>query len=151
MHNAATLAGLGFGNSAAALAHALGHSLGALLPVPHGRAVGLFLPYTIEFNVRGYAPTPYAEIARLLGLPAGSEEISAASLAAAIRDLARRVGQPTTLQEAGISPEEFEAKLSALVDNALNDSTMIVNYRFADEEEAERLFRYAYEGKSIDF
>ena len=49
MHNAATIAGIGFTNSLTAMAHATGHSLGAVFHVPHGRAVGLLLPYTIEF------------------------------------------------------------------------------------------------------
>ena len=57
MHNAATIAGLAFGNSMAAMAHGLGHSMGAILPIPHGRGVGLCLPYTIEFTVRGWLPT----------------------------------------------------------------------------------------------
>ena len=151
MHNAATIAGLGFGNSMAAMAHGLGHSLGAVLHVPHGRAVGLFLPYTIEFTVRGSLPTRYAGIARFLGLPARDEEESAASLAKAIRGLARRIAQPTSLQEAGISREDFEANLPKLVSNALNDSASIVGLRFPEEEDAEKIFRYAFEGKSVDF
>ncbi len=101
MHNAATIAGLGFGNSMAAMAHALGHSAGALLPIPHGRAVGLFLPYTIEFTVRGYLPTRYADIARFLGLPAGDEAEAAASLSAAIRDPARVRIRPANLAAGG--------------------------------------------------
>lgn len=151
MHNAGTIAGLGFGNSMAAMAHGLGHSLGALFPVPHGRAVGLFLPYTVEFTVRGDLPTRYAEIARFLGLPAASEAEGAASLVQAIRDLARRIGQPISLQEAGISRQDFEAQLSKLIDNALNDSAMIVGLRFPEEKEAEQVCRYAFEGKTIDF
>ena len=151
MHNAATIAGLGFGNSQAAMAHGMGHSLGAVLPVPHGRAVGLFLPYTIEFTVRGYLPTRYAEIARFLGLPAADEAEAAVNLAEAIRDLARRIDQPLSLQEAGISPEDFEAQLPKLVDNALNDSAMVIGLRFPDDEEVELAYRYAFEGKSIDF
>jgi alcohol dehydrogenase class IV len=151
MHNAATIAGLGFGNSMAAMAHGMGHSLGAVFPVPHGRAVGLFLPYSIEFTARGYLPTRYREIAHFLGLAAGNEAEAAASLADAIRDLARRIDQPTSLQEAGISREDFEEKLPKLVDNALNDSAMIIGLRFPEEEEAEQAFRYAYEGRSIDF
>ena len=151
MHNAGTIAGLGFGNSMAAMAHGLGHSLGALFPVPHGRAVGLFLPYTIEFTVRGDLPTRYAEIARFLGLPAASEAEGAASLVQAIRDLARRIGQPISLQEAGISRQDFEAQLPKLIDNALNDSAMIVGLRFPEEKEAEQVCRYVFEGKTIDF
>jgi alcohol dehydrogenase class IV len=109
------------------------------------------LPYSIEFTVRGYLPTRYGEIARFLGLAAGDEAEAAASLAEAIRNLARRIDQPTSLQEAGISRQDFEAKLPKLVDNALNDSAMIIGLRFPEEEEAERVFRYAYEGKPIDF
>jgi alcohol dehydrogenase class IV len=151
MHNAATIAGLGFGNSMAAMAHAMGHSLGAILPVPHGRAVGLFLPYTIEFTIRGELPTRYGDIARFLCLPAADEAEAAASLAEAIRDLARRIAQPTSLQEAGITPEQFEAHLPKLVDNALNDGAMIVGVRFPEEEAVARMFCYAFEGKAIDF
>ena len=151
MHNAATIAGLGFGNSIAAMAHGLGHSLGALFPIPHGQAVGLFLPYTIEFTVLSDLPTRYAEIARFLGLPADGEAESAASLAQAIRDLAHRVGQPTSLQEAGISLEDFEARLPKLIDNALNDSAMVFSLRFPDEEEVEKVYRYALEGWPVDF
>ena len=69
----------------------------------------------------------------------------------AIRDLARRIRQPTTLEEAGISREEFEAALPKLMDNALNDSAMTISLRFPEEEEVEKVFRYMYDGKSVDF
>ncbi|UCC61511.1 MAG: iron-containing alcohol dehydrogenase [Anaerolineae bacterium] len=151
MHNAATIAGLGFGNSMAAMAHGLGHALGALFPIPHGRAVGLFLPYTVEFTVRGDLPTRYSGITRFLDLPAADEATSAASLAEATRDLARRIGQPNSLQEAGISRSDLEAELPKLINNALNDSTMILGLRFPDEAEVEKILDYAFEGKSVDF
>jgi alcohol dehydrogenase class IV len=151
MHNAATIAGLGFGNSMAAMAHAMGHAMGAILPIPHGRAVGLCLPYTIEFTILGYLPTRYGELARFLSLPATDEAEGAASLVKAIRDLARSIGQPTSLQEAGVSPQEFEEKLPKLVENAINDAAMTVGLRFPEDEEVEKAYRYIYEGKSIDF
>jgi len=50
IHYAASMAGIGLANSAAALAHSCGHSLGAVLKVQHGVAVGLMLPYILEFN-----------------------------------------------------------------------------------------------------
>jgi len=151
LHNAATIAGLGFGNSMAAMAHAMGHSLGALFPIPHGRAVGLFLPYTIEFTARGDVSTRYGEIARFLGLPAGDEAEGVASLAKAIRDLARRIGQPTSLQEAGVSPEDLGAQMPKLLENAANDNVLVVCLRYPSDEEIETMFRYAYGGKSVDF
>ena len=150
MHNAACIAGLGFGNALCALAHSLGHSLGAIFHIPHGRAVGLFLPYTIEFSVKG-GGTRYADIARFLGLPAENEEEGAASLVSAIRGLLKRLGQPTTIKELGISQEEFEAQLEKLIENAENDPTTPTSPRIPDAEEFEKLFRYAYEGKAIDF
>jgi alcohol dehydrogenase class IV len=150
MHNAACIAGLGFGNAMAALAHSLGHSLGAVFHVPHGRAVGLFLPYTIEFVVRG-GGTHYAEIARFLGLAVESEEDGAASLASAIRGLLKRLSQPGTIGELGISSAEFEAGLTKLVENAENDSCAVTSSRIPSAEEFERLYRYAFEGRAVDF
>ena len=153
MHNAATIAGLGFINSLAAAAHALGHSLGAVFHIPHGRAVALFLPYTIQFNVRGGGPTRYADIARFLGLPAADEPEAAASLVAAIRDLARQVGQPLSLREAlpDLSPADFAARLDKLVDNAEMDATIVASARHITTEDTRRLFEYAYQGKDVDF
>ncbi len=150
MHNAATIAGLGFGNASAALAHSMGHSLGAVFHVPHGRAVGLFLPYSIEFIARG-GGTRYGEIARFLGLPATSEKESAASLAAAVRSLLRRLGQPSSIKDLGISKVEFEAELDKLIENAENDSCNVTCTRIPSTEEYEQLYRYAYEGRSVDF
>jgi len=149
MHNAATLAGLGFGNSMAALAHGMGHSLGGVFHVPHGRAVALFLPYTIEFCVRG-GGTRYMELARALDLPAGDEEQAAAGLVKAIRDLERAVGQPLTLEEAGVSREQLEAELGLLVDNAMNDTQTIMATRIASDEELRELFRAAWEGRTVE-
>jgi alcohol dehydrogenase class IV len=150
MQNAAAIAGLGFGNSMAALAHSMGHSLGAIFHIPHGRAVGLFLPYTIEFAVRG-GGTRYAEIARFLGLPSRTEEEGASSLAEAVRKLARRLEQPLTIEELGILPEEFEAELERLIENAEADTQTLTSPRIPSTEEFEKLFRYAYEGRRVDF
>jgi alcohol dehydrogenase class IV len=151
MHNAATIAGLGFGNAMAALAHGLGHALGAVLHIPHGRAVGICLPYTLEFAVRGYQPTAYAEIARFLDLPAADEVEAATALAGAVRGLARRINQPVSLAEAGVPRETFEERLPKIVANALDDSATTVSARFPDDEEAEQLLRCIYDGTPVCF
>ena len=153
MHNAATIAGLGFINSLAAAAHALGHSLGAVFDVPHGRAVSLFLPYTIQFNVRGGQATRYADIARLLGLPAADEREAAAHLVVTLRDLDRSIGQPLNLREAlpDLAAPAFAARLDKLVDNAEMDATIVASMRHITTEDTRRLFEYAYWGKDVDF
>jgi len=150
MHNAASIAGLGFGNSLAALAHAMGHSLGAVFHTPHGRAVGLFLPYAIEFVGEAMAER-YADIARFLGLPTDPSQPPARLLADHVRDLAKFIGQPRCLQEAGISAEQFESMLPRLVENAESDATLVVSPRIPDSAELALLYRYAFEGKPVDF
>jgi alcohol dehydrogenase class IV len=150
MHNAAAIAGLGFGNSFAALAHALGHALGTAFHTPHGRAVALFLPYTIEFSANG-GEGRYAEIARFLGLPAADDDEGAASLVAAVRALMRRIGLPAAVRDLGIPQEAYDQAMPALVDNTEADSQMLASCRVPDTSEVEALFRYAYEGKSVDF
>ena len=152
MHNAATLAGLGFGNSMAALAHSLGHSFGAIFHVPHGRAVGLFLPYTIQFIERGPAPTRFQEISRFLGLPACTSEEGAASLVKAIHSLAKTVGQPLTIPDSvAVDAQAFNNKLPQLVANAEADSVIAMSSRIPTSREIALLFQYAFAGKEIDF
>ncbi len=150
MHNAASIAGLGFINSMAALAHGMGHSLGAVFHVPHGRAVSLFLPYTIEYCVRA-GNTRYAEMAYFLRLPSDTEEQGAASLAGAIRALGTVLNQPRTLAECGISRQDLEAELPLLVTNAFNDNQTNTSPRYPSEEDLIRLFEYCYDGRPVDF
>lgn len=151
MQVAACLAGMACSNSLFALAHSLGHALGAAFHLPHGRCVGLFLPYTVEFSVRGSEPTRYGEIARALGLPATTEEEAALSLVEAIRSLARRIGQPLSLRDMGIAEADLEARLELLVGNAEADSQTLTSVRVPTTEEFRRLFRYAYAGRPVDF
>ena len=150
MHNAAAIAGIGFGNSQATLAHCMGHALGALFHVPHGRAVALFLPYTMEFNVNS-GGSRYAGLAHALGLPARDEPSGSASLVAAVRDLERQLHQPLTVIELGIDRSTFEQALPELVVRAEADTQIATSLRIPSSDELRRLFEYAYDGRPVDF
>lgn len=150
LHNAATIAGLGFGNSLASMAHAMGHALGALFHIPHGRAVGLILPYTIEF-MASEEPQRFAELANATERSDAEGEAAARDLAAAIRGLAKRAGNPTGIHQMNISKEAFEISLDKLVDTAFNDASILTAARSPSYEELEQLFRYAYDDKVVDF
>ncbi len=150
LHNAATCAGLGFGNALASLAHAMGHALGAVFHVPHGRAVAIFLPYTIEFAARE-APERFAELESLLGCSPVTGEPGARALAARIRALIRDVGNPLSVAEAGIVRAAYEAQLDKMVDDAFNDTQMVAAVRAPSYDELRRLYVYAYEGREVDF
>jgi alcohol dehydrogenase class IV len=152
MQNAAAIAGLGFGNSMAALAHGLGHALGADFHIPHGRAVGLFLPYTIEYAVRGdLGSTRYRDLARTLDLPSEGEESAVRSLVSAIRRLSVEVGQPLTLMQAGITRESLESALDHIATNALMDTQTIMGTRVPEIDDIQRLLFAALDGQPIDF
>jgi alcohol dehydrogenase class IV len=150
MHNAATCAGLGFGNAMAALAHAMGHVLGATFHLPHGRAVGLVLPYTIEFAARE-SPERFAALAARLACSQDGGERGARALAECIRDLCRRIGSPTSVAEAGLDREIYKARLDKLVDDAFNDTQVVAAARMPSYDDLERLFLCAYGGQPIDF
>ena len=150
MHNAGCIAGIGYINALAAMAHAAGHSLGALFHIPHGRAVGLFLPYTIEFI--GEAREEFwAEIAYAIKLEIPKGKRAATVLAQAIRGLARSINQTLSIKETGISLDSFNKAMEKLIDNVMADGTLIVSARIPNVAETEKFFGYVYEGKSIDF
>ena len=152
MHNAAAIAGLGFGNAMAGLAHGLGHALGGVFSIPHGRAVGLFLPYTIEYTASGAdVPTRYAELAYHLRLPCGSEREAAQALAEEFRRLCRSLGQPLSVQECGIAEDAYQQALPLLVANALNDTSTIMAARVPGSRDLGRLFEAAYFGSPVEF
>lgn len=148
--NAACIAGIGFINSMCALAHAAAHSLGALFHVPHGRAVGLFLPYTIEF-IGDVCEEFWAEIAYSIKLEVPKRKKAGPILAGAIRELAHSIKEPLSIKEIGIPADSFDSSMDKLVDNAFADFQLVTTRRVPNTEETEKFLRYVYEGKSIDF
>ncbi|MFZ0929036.1 MAG: iron-containing alcohol dehydrogenase [Syntrophobacteraceae bacterium] len=153
MQNAAILAGMCFGNAMAGLGHSTGHALGAVFHIPHGRTVGLFLPYTMEYliNAADQTRAKYAEIARFCGLSSGSEEACALALVEKVRAVAMEIGQPATIRACGIEPAAFNAAIPDLIDRALNEVMTMTVSRVPGEEDLDKIFRYAYEGRRIDF
>lgn len=149
MHNAATSAGLGFGNAMASMAHAMGHTLGSIFHLPHGRAVGLFLPYTIEFTAQ-HAPQRIEELAAALGIQTPKGKAGQA-LVSRIREDSQVIGLPGKIADAGIDEGEFNSQLDKLVDDAFNDTQMITAARTPSFQELEQLFKYAYHGQPVDF
>ena len=150
MHHAATSAGLGFGNAMASLAHAMGHALGATFHLPHGRAVSICLPYTLEFIARE-APERAAQLANRVGISSAGGESGARALAQAVRHLANQIGNPTSLAEAGIEREAFDAALAKLVEHAENDTQAITAARSPSSEQLAELFRATFDGISVAF
>ena len=150
IHNAATMAGMAFTNSEVGIVHALGHVIGGVFHIPHGRAMAIILPYSIEYNARE-AMERYADIARAIGIEAKTNSEAVEKLVEAIRELKRELGEPASLKETGISLDEFEKKLDDLVNKAMKSVVLRGNPRALNLDEARKLFTYIYERKKVDF
>jgi alcohol dehydrogenase class IV len=97
MQQAAYLAGLAL-NSGVVLGHSIGYAINHEKPLPHGTTTGLALAYTLAYDQR-VEESVGARVATALTLGA-SEDLRVA--AEHVLALVRRVGQPATLDEAGI-------------------------------------------------
>jgi alcohol dehydrogenase class IV len=153
MMNAAMMGGLSGSNSMFGLGHGTGHALGAIFHIPHGRTVGIFLPYTLEYIINGSeeATTKIAEIARYCRVASGSDKECAKALIAKIRALAKEIKQPLSVKDCGIDKAKYEKEMSGLISRALNEIMTMTAPRVPGTEDLDKIFRYAYQGKSIDF
>jgi alcohol dehydrogenase class IV len=154
MMYAASMAGTCFGNGMAGLGHSTGHAIGGLFHTPHGRAVGLFLPYTMEYLINGSEETAsrYAEIARFCNISRDNDDKKCAlALVDAVRKLAKSVGQPLAVKDTNIKREDYIKQMEGLVDRAVNEAMTIAITRVPDNSDLEKMFTCAYDGKPCDF
>jgi alcohol dehydrogenase class IV len=150
---AASLGGMAFSNSQVCLAHVLGHSLGSVLRLQHGLAVGMSLPYTIEYNIKDSPETmeSYAELASLVGIQEKDEIKAAKAFAEKIRDLQSQIGIPLNLKDAGVTKEDFDKGIGRLVQFAMMDASITMNPRNIDSVTIRKMYEYMFDGKSINF
>jgi len=158
MHQAATMAGLAFGNSQANLGHSMGHAWGAVFHTHHGLAVGLFLPYIMQYCINN--PDENDKTAAILGKNAKllnyakwdtNDKEAANVLVKKVKELQKLVDFPQSLKELDIPKEDFDKNLDHLVSLCFQSSSSVMSPRSADGEAFRNLYRYAYEGKDIDF
>ncbi|WP_062353132.1 bifunctional acetaldehyde-CoA/alcohol dehydrogenase [Bacillus kwashiorkori] len=160
MHNASTIAGMAFSNAFLGINHSLAHKLGGAFHIAHGRANAVLMPHVIRYNAqkpKKFATFPkyehfiaderYAEIAKILGLPARTTEEGVESLIRAIEDLAKDLNVPMSLEENGIDKQEFENKVVELADLAFEDQCTTANPKLPLVSELEAIYRNAYPKK----
>ena len=160
MHNAATIAGMAFANAFLGMTHSMAHKVGAEFHTVHGLACSILLPYVIEYN--GQVPTKlsvwpkynhycadkkYQDIAKLLGLPHKTPEEGTASLAKAVRNLAKEIGLATCFKDTGIDEKEFESHIERISFLAYEDQCSPCNPRVPMVEDMQEILRKAYKGE----
>ncbi len=150
---AACLAGISFSNSQVCIAHSLGHSLGSVLRLHHGLAVGIALPYTIEYNAHDnpQTATHYQELSELVGIRENDAERAARAFAQRIRGLQKSVGFPQSLRDAGVTRDRFQQGLDTLVDYAMMDSSITMTPRDIQSDGIRRIYEHMFDGTPVDF
>lgn len=147
---ASNIAGIAFGNANGAhLSHAFGHSLGAVFEMHHGLSVGFFIPHSFQFCKK--VTDKHLAICKTLNIPASNAEEGLNNLLAKIRKFLAELQVPRALKDFGITRKEFEKKLPKLVAYSHGDISCYLSPRPITAEQCEKVMRYAFEGKDIDF
>ncbi|MCZ8514795.1 bifunctional acetaldehyde-CoA/alcohol dehydrogenase [Paenibacillus filicis] len=157
MHNASTIAGMAFANAFLGINHSLAHKWGGQYHTAHGRTNAILMPHVIRYNAQKptkFASFPkyghfiadqrYAEIARMLGLPAKTTEEGVNSLIAAIRRLNQSLGIPEKFADLGFDSKDFEAMVDYLADRAFEDQCTTANPRMPLVTELADIYRNAF-------
>ncbi|MGD0033071.1 bifunctional acetaldehyde-CoA/alcohol dehydrogenase [Paenibacillus illinoisensis] len=160
LHNASTIAGMAFANAFLGINHSLAHKWGGQYHTAHGRTNAILMPHVIRYNAKKptkFASFPkyshfvaderYAEIARILGLPARTTEEGVNSLINAIRKLNKTLGIEESFQEIGFDAKDFEAHVDYLADRAFEDQCTTANPKLPLVTELADVYRNAFYGR----
>jgi len=146
---AASMAGIGFGQNAAALTHSFGHSLGSVFGIHHGLAVGVFIPFALQYYRE--VSDRFLEICDALKVEGESREARLAGLVEKMRALFKKLDVPLNLKGLGIPADKLDQNMEQLVLYTCEDIDTFFSPRSITTAQCEKMFRYAYEGKDIDF
>ncbi len=130
-------AGFAFSNAILGAVHAMAHSLGGLLDLPHGECNGILLNHVVDFN---YSSTPdkFNKISEVIGIKMHNYNSQEKKLILfdKLQELKESIGIIKSLKELGVR----ESDIPLLAHNALNDACIITNPREAAKEDIEKIF-----------
>lgn len=133
-------AGMAFSNASLGMVHAMAHSLGGYLDLPHGECNAVLLEHVIKFNYES-AHQRYNKIGEAMGLRlenlSSSEKMD--RITEEIRRLRTGAGIDRKLSEMGVKKE----CLKELAAFAFNDPCMATNPVYPDLEEIEQVYERA--------
>ena len=133
-------AGLAFSNASLGAVHAMAHSLGGFLDLPHGECNSLLLDHVVAFN---YAASDdrYRAVGEAMGLDLRgcTAKDSSAKILGEVRRLREAVGIPSGLAGRGVKA----ADIPVLARKAVKDPCMVTNPRAADQRDIEVVYEEA--------
>ncbi|WP_419779068.1 alcohol dehydrogenase-like regulatory protein ErcA [Maridesulfovibrio sp.] len=133
-------AGLAFSNAILGAVHAMAHSLGGLLDLPHGECNAILLPYVIKTNY-SYAVERYVNVAQRMGVDVTdkSNDQICDELVEAVIALRKSAGMNKSLGDLGLSRED----IPQLAELALQDACMVTNPVELSQEDVEKIYEAA--------
>jgi len=156
MQLAATMAGIGFGNSTIGqgVDHGLGHAFGKVYNVHHGVSVSLFLMYGLAFQAK--ILNRWKDLAPIFNveLTADNREKSLNDFLQAVQDFIHSVGGFTCVKELKnpvISEKEYFDKIDLATEYGDNQPASLGSSRPLIKKHIKKIFEYAWDGKIIDF
>jgi alcohol dehydrogenase len=148
MQLGAAFAGMAIEASMLGSAHALANPLTAFLGVAHGQAVGLMMPFVVQFN-HDVVEHRYRELAHLLPGISFEDRRSGSEIIAdrftdwlQLAGLCTRLRQLENWHESPDSPH-FETRIAAMADMASKQWTGAFNPRTANVDDYSRIYRSA--------
>jgi alcohol dehydrogenase class IV len=138
---ASLYAGLAFSNASLGAVHAMAHSLGGFLDLPHGECNALLLEHVVAYNFES-APERYQRIAQVIGIKETNPnlDVQKNALIYALHEMRQRVGINKSLGQCGVNIQN----IPDLAANAMRDSCMVTNPRVpTSQDEIEDIYAAA--------
>ncbi len=133
-------AGLAFSNASLGAIHAMAHSLGGYLDLPHGECNALLLDHVVRFNMPACADR-YTHIGNLmqLNLQGLTEKQCTNRVAESLLEMRRKVGI-----EAGLSQRQVHGSdIPELTRHAYQDVCLVTNPRRVNQDDLKTIFHEA--------
>jgi len=133
-------AGIAFSNASLGAVHAMAHSCGGLLDMPHGECNAVLLDHVVAFNFQSEKER-YRSIAVAMGVDVtdASDEVVLRDLLSAIRSLKRDVGINIGLGNRGAKKTD----IAELAKKAMKDPCMVTNPRLPSQRDIEVIYEEA--------
>ncbi len=133
-------AGLAFSNASLGAVHAMAHSLGGLLDLPHGECNAILLEHVMSFNFPE-AGERFLQIGEAMGLDLKNRTLleKKATILAEVMRLRKAVGIEQTLGQRGV----HRTDVPELSHKAMNDPCIVTNPRRPVRRDLEVIFEEA--------
>ncbi|MBN2643147.1 MAG: iron-containing alcohol dehydrogenase [Victivallales bacterium] len=132
-------AGLAFSNASLGAVHAMAHSLGGFLDLPHGKCNAILLPHVMDFNFQS-AVECFKKIGEKLKLsPKLNTKELRRELMQTVNGFNRKLGITDTLGDMGVKSSD----IPELAEKAVDDPCLLTNPRQAGIRDLESIYEEA--------